>query len=353
MDGDVRDLIRWFGFTEKEAEVYLAILEHGPGTIQNIVQRSDVSRRHVYNTVERLEEYNLVIVNDYITPATVEPAPPNEVQTRLEEKADELYRQLEQQYQQRVEIIDDIKVLKSRSTVIQQIRSMIDSAEERIAISIPTNVLPNLRESLKDAVERDVAVLLLVFENRRDEAAGLDVPLKGLAHVIRYGNRQNTIRIAVDRVSALVAPQDVFSEPHAQTNAVFLGQPYLEPIVFTSLMNISWELADEAHVESPTELPSTYTNFRRAVIDAALHKRFGEDVRAVIEARSREDPETIVELIGEVAELEQRFIEPISDTPSGYCCMNIRGEDGTASIGGQDALMEGYRAYSTRLELIK
>lgn len=352
MNDDLRDLIRWFGFTEKETEVYLTILGNGPMTIQTIVQNSDVSKRHVYNTVERLEGYNLVVVNDYIMPATVEPALPEEVHNQITEKADDLYRHLERQHQQRVDIIDDIKVLKSRSTVIQKVRSMIDSAEERIALSIPTSFLSTLGGPLEDAVDRDVAVLLLVFEEQGSEDGVPDISAEGLAHVIRYGNRQNSIRIAVDRVSALVAPRNVVTEPQTQTNAVFLGQPYLEPIVFASLMNLGWELAEETYVASPTELPSTYSNFRRAVIDATLHKRAGNRIRAIIEARSQEVPETIVEIEGEITDLQQRFIDPMGDVQPGCCRMDLQTKDGTVSVGGQDALLEGYRAYSTRLEAL-
>ena len=350
MDQNFHELLNWFGFTKKERETYVTILQNGSTTIQEIVELSEVSRRHVYNIIEKLEEYHLVIKNDYITPTIIEPTPPEEVHTRFQERTDELYQYLDTQYKQKMDVVNNVKVLKSRSTVIKKLKEMISSAEYRIAISIPVAFLPTLRDVLLDAVERGVAVLVLLFEDGQRKKPVPDISLSGIANVVRYRTNKISILIAVDCVSALVSPRHVVTKSVTQTNAIFLGQPYLEPVVFTSLMNTEWINGEELFVYSPHELPHSYESFPRAVIDAALHRQNDISLRSEIDARPQGKPESFVEISGDVVDISQRFIQPTTSPLPGQTTMNLRTDKGTKSIGGKDGYLEDYRAYLTTLK---
>ncbi|MDS0295413.1 TrmB family transcriptional regulator sugar-binding domain-containing protein [Halogeometricum luteum] len=350
MDEELRDKIRQFGLTEKETDTYLTILQNGPATVTEIAKAAEISKRHVYTVARKLEERHLVIVNDYFTPTTIEAAPPEEVYEQLKEQASDMYRILETKYHGSNQL-DDIKVLKSRSTVINRLEEMIHASEDQLALSLPAVVIPTLQDALRDAVARDVLVLLLVFEDRTevgtDPLAG--VSLDGLATLVRYRDSNQPVMLAADSKSAFVSSRGVITRPNSPVKAISIEQPYMETVVFTSLMNSLWVNSDEVSVTPPNELPHTYRNLRRAAIDATIYGERGAVITAEIEARACDHPDSVVNLVGEVEGVKQRLISPTTDPRPRQCCICLRTEEGTVTVGNHDAFFEDYRAYKTTL----
>lgn len=353
MTDEFRGLIQEFGVTGKEADTYLSILENGPTTATEIADEANVSRRHVYNVAKRLEDRNFVIVNNYFTPTTLEAAPPDEVYDRIEERADKLYRCLTERYQDGADGANDIRVLKSRSTVINKIDDLVRSADDQIALSLPAVVVPRLEDSLRDAVDRDVLILLLVYEDQdrtQAEADPLaDVSLDGIAHVVRYQPSNLPILMSVDKETAFVSSRGVITRPKSPVNAIYLGQPYLEWIVFGCLVNLFWENADQVSVTTPAALPHTYTNVRRLAVDAVLYRQSGTEIVAEVEGRPPDSPESVVNVVGEVCEVKQRLVDPAADIDPNQCTVCLQTEDGVVTVGGKGAVSEDYRAYKTTL----
>jgi sugar-specific transcriptional regulator TrmB len=345
-----RQQIRQFGLTEKEADTYQTILESGPATVTEIANEVDVSKRYIYTVAKELEERHFVIVNDYFTPTTIEAASPDEVYENLSDQLTELYGGLKERYQGG-EISNDTKVLKSRSTVINKIDELISGAEKQIGLCLPAVVIPTLEETLRDAVDRGVFVLLLVFEDPNQTATDPldDIVLEGIAHAIRYRDTNLPVLVSVDNSSALVASRGVITQPDSSANALFLGQPYMETVVFSSFNNSLWVNSEEVHVTSPHDLPHTYKNIRRAAIDAVLHREAGRELFAEIEARQTDRPESVVNIRGEVAGVKQRHINPTTDARPRQCCLCIQADDETITIGNPNAFLEDYRAYKTTL----
>lgn len=353
MDEGFRERVRRFGFTSKEVETYEAILEYGPTTVPEIAEQTEVSKRHVYNIAQKLEDREFVIINDFFNPTRIEPAPPDEVYKKINEEANKFYQDLESQYQQAAGQQEGMKVLKSRKTVIEKIEQLIAASEDRIAISLPVDVVRTLRGALEEAVDNGVTVLLVLFEDPIGESMAPDIPLEGLAHVVRYRDMEMPILIAADRKFALVSPRGAITQPSSQVNAIYFGQSYLESVVFNALMNSDWLIADEIYTIRPADLPQTYTNFRHAVVDAALHSKNGARLKAEVEVRLCGDSKKATELTGEIVDLKQRLVAPVGDASPGQCCMLIRTDDGVVTVGGKDAHMENYRAYSTTLTALE
>ena len=345
-----RQQIRQFGLTEKEADTYQTILKKGPTTVTEIANEVDVSKRYIYTVAKKLEDRHLVVVNDYFTPTTIEASPPDEVYEYLNEQVTDLYNSLEERYRGG-EISNDTKVLKSRSTVINKIDELIAGAEKQIALCLPAVVIPTLEETLRDAVDRGVFMLLLVFEdpNRTTTDPLEDVALDGIAHAIRYRETNLPIHVSIDADSALVASRGVITQPDSSANALFLGQPYMQTIVFSSLNNSLWLNSEEIHVTSPHDLPHTYTNIRRAAVDAVLHQEMGRELFAEIEARRTDHPESVVNIHGEVTGVKQRHVDPTTDPRPRQCCLCIRTDGETVTVGNPNAFFEDYRGYKTTL----
>ncbi|WP_135666050.1 TrmB family transcriptional regulator sugar-binding domain-containing protein [Halorhabdus rudnickae] len=342
------ELIQSFGFTDKETEAFITILEEGPITVQEIVEQSDISRRHTYNAIDNLQQYNFVVVNEYLTPATVEPAPPQKVYQQVQHLGDQLYEQLESRYRRSYHEQADVKVLKSRSTVTRTIRDMVSSARRRVGISIPLQFLPVVHEQLVDAVDRNVATMLLLTDFEEDQT-DLDAPITDAADVIRYRDDPGLILLAVDRESALVAPPEI-TNSQGQRSALYSSQPHLESVAFTTLMEYEWQMGEEFHVASPRGLPTTYSNVRKAVIDATLYMNDEVSLVAEVEARPVDNSDTVETITGDVVRVGQRLISPITTDIPYQSCLYIDTGDEVVTAGGVNATLEDHRALSIKLD---
>jgi len=72
--------------------------------------------------------------------------------------------------------------------------------------------------------------------------------------------------------SALVSSRGVITRPDSPANALFLGQSYMDTVVFSTFTDTLWVNSEEVYVTSPHDLPHTYTNIRRAAIDATIYR---------------------------------------------------------------------------------
>lgn len=349
MSDDLSARMRRLGFTEKEVDTYFAVLRNGPATAAEIAAAADISRRHVYDVTEKLERRGFVIVNDYFNPTTVEAAPPDEVYETIRAEADEMYEQLNSRYRSRGDRSEGTRVLKSRSTVIKHIIGLINDADSLVGLSLPAGLVPIVEDALRAAVDRDVLVLALVFQSRTGSTTVDDVSLEGAAHVVREREVERTILLTIDDGSALVSSRGVITRPDSPATAISFDRPYFQNVVFKSLINTEWVNATERYAASPAPLPTTYTTFRRAAIDAVLHNEAGRSVEARIEARPTDRPEATVHLEGMVTRVDQRLVEPTTDPPPGLCSMYLETDDGEVTVGGSDADIEEYRAFKTTL----
>lgn len=349
MDEQFGEWMRRFGFTEKEIETYDAVLECGPATAKEIADQTDVSKRHVYNITEELERREFVVINDFVNPTRIEPAEPDRIYRTLREEAERMYQTLELRYQRQDGRREGVNVLKSRNAVVRRIRTMISSAENRVAISLPSEIVTTLEDDLRNAMDDGVTILLLLFGGHHGNEAVPDVSLTGVGDVVRYRDNEAPVLVAQDRKTGLVSRRGAMTQPQSQVNAIFFGKSYLERVVFSVLMNTDWILADEVHTRPPDELPHTYTHIRQAVINAALHERAGHSLRAEVEVRGDSDSERTEPLSGDVVGLKQRLVEPTTDPKPGQCSLDVWDGNERRRIGGIHAHMEDYRAYSITL----
>jgi len=259
-----------------------------------------------------------------------------------------MYQTLELKYQQQDDRREGVNVLKSRSAVVRRIRTMVSTAENRIAISLPSEIVPTLGKDLRNAVDDDITVLLLLFGGHGGDIP--DVSLAGLGDVVRYSETEVPVLAAVDRKAGLVSRRGALTQPASQVNAIFFGKSHPERVVFNALMNTDWVMADEVYTTEPDDLPHTYSNSRQAIINAALHERNGHELRAEVEVCGEHDGERTEQLSGDIVVLKQRLVEPTSDAKLGQCSLHIWDGNERRSVGGIDAHMEEYRAYSITLQ---
>lgn len=342
----LKERLRRLGLMDKEVQVYLAVLENGSSTVNDIVELTDVSKRYVYTITEDLEDRGFISFNDTVTPAIITPTSPEHVRAELSDEVDRLYRDIQIRFDSSRINTNEFQVLKSRETIIQRIRELITTAEDQILLSMSAITLPYINEVLRDALDRDILTLTLVF-SPRGEPEELDIDIQNVGHVVRYQQSNIPIMLAVDRSKSLVAPRGAIVRPDSPVQSVVFRQSYLERIVFHSFLLNYWNrnINEQIYTRKPDELPAEYTNIRQAVVEAALHQEQGKELVAQVEGHSTETRD-YHQFSGHVEKVQQNIVEPTTGDDIGPAVTNFHIQTGneTVTVGGQGAHIEDYSA---------
>lgn len=346
-DASLADLLRRFGFSEKEIDTYLTILKLGEAKAKNVADEADVSKRHVYSVAETLEDRGFVEVNDHVVPTTIKANPVEEVVEKLSSDLDRIQPALESRFSQATPHAEPFRVIKSRVTILKRISELIDQAEIEIMLALPYRLLHEVADELEDAFERDILMLLLATDVDPSD----DLRFDGLASVARAWNQPMPAMLTVDRKAGLVSPPELLSQANSTTQAIEFAQEQIGPIIIGSFLGNYFQMATEMYVAEPAGLPVTYTNFRHAVFQVVLHSRAGTEIRANIVGRSLHDEDDQTELSGTVVDFRQSLLEPSTSSFPVENTLTVETAEGVYSVGGQGAFVEDFEASSVELRL--
>ncbi|MDZ5812167.1 TrmB family transcriptional regulator sugar-binding domain-containing protein [Halorubrum sp. AD140] len=351
-DRTLNGLLRRFGLSDKEIDTYLSLLEHGEAKASTIADAAGVSKRYVYSVSESLENRGFVEVNDHVVPTTIRANPPDEVINRLRSDADAIRPGLEERFSRTERRAEQFEVIKSRVTVIKRIRSLLDDAESEVTLSIAAKHLPEVRESLADAVDRGVLVLLLVSDDGKAPAGGAEdgsTELDGVASVVRTWSEAMPTLLTVDSAAGVVAPPELLRRSDTDRQAIHFRQEQLAPVIVGSFLGNYWPAASEVATAPPAALPAEYANFRHTLFQVTLHLRAGETPRVTVGGR-RTDGDEAVELVGRVVEAKQGMVEPTNNEFPVQHSLVVETADGTVTVGGKGAFVEDVEADLVRIE---
>ncbi|WP_273838359.1 TrmB family transcriptional regulator sugar-binding domain-containing protein [Halococcus sp. PRR34] len=345
-DPSIEQLLQQFGLSDKEIDTYLAILEQGEAKASVIADEADVSKRHVYSVAETLADRGFVEVNDHVVPTTIRAHSPENVVDTLADGLEKMEPALESRFSQAAPRSESFEVVKSRVTVLKRIAELLGRAEGEVMLAIPYRLLDDVATELRDAIERDVLVVLLVTGTDLDDGPDLD----GLASVARVWDQPTPTILTVDRELGLVAPPEMLSRANNATQAIAFAQEQLGPVIVGSFLGNYFPMASEIYAADPEPLPTTYRDFRHAVLQAALHIRTGSAVRAHVTGRPLHDEDGPTELDGVVVDIRQSLLEPTNSSFPVENTLIIETNDGTYNAGGQGAFVEDFEASMVELQ---
>lgn len=269
-DSSLIDRLERLGLSEKEIDTYLSILEHGEAKASTIADDAGVSKRYVYSVSEKLEDRGFVEVNDHAVPTLIRANPPEEVVERLSSELLSLGPDLASRWNRVSDDRREFEIIKAQPTVVKRIREFLQSAEDEVTLSIPAKLLPQIADELRETVDRNVLVFVLLTG---DESTELDVfgdhpP----ASVVRVWTERAPVLFTVDNSLGLFAPYELLARSNTGQQAVAIAQEQLVPILVGSFFGNYWPIADEAHVADAEPLPSDYQSFRHAVFAATRYQ---------------------------------------------------------------------------------
>ncbi|MGQ3328931.1 TrmB family transcriptional regulator [Halorubrum sp. FL23] len=347
-DRTLNDLLRRFGLSDKEIDTYLSLLAHGEAKASTIADAAGVSKRYVYSVSESLAERGFVEVNDHVVPTTIRANPPDEVINRLRADVDAIRPALEERFSRVERQTEQFEVIKSRVTVTKRIRSLLADAVDEVTLSITAGHLPEIRDSLVEAVDRGVLVLLIVSD--AGTAEDIEGELDGVASVVRTWSEAMPTLLTVDAAAGVVVPPELLRRSNTDRQAIHFSQEQLAPVIAGSFLGNYWPAASEVATADPAPIPAEYGNFRQTVLQATLRLRAGETPHVTVGGRWTDDDEP-VEVSGRVVESKQGMVEPTTNEFPVENSLVVETDEGeTVTVGGQGAFVEDVEADLVRIE---
>jgi HTH-type transcriptional regulator, sugar sensing transcriptional regulator len=344
-DAALRANLAEFGFSTKEIDVYLTLLVHGEATTNTLSQEADVTQQAVYSITDRLEKRGVVRVNNHASPKTISAVSPERSMTNLSSRIDAMIPALEDRFTEEKPQTPELKIVHSRETAINRLKTAISQVEQEAFVAIPEYVYPKIETELRAAVDRDALVLLLV--QGIDDGAEAAGRFSGAANVVRTWSERSTFIYVVDNSTAnqtaFIGDADLLSGPHATGDGVAVSQAHLTSAILGLYYSAYWPVAAESVVTEPDPLPKTFEWFRQAIFQAALHDQCGTELRADVATTDG------VTVSGRITGIRQSFIEPTTSTFPLENSLALETDDGTVSVGGPGAFLEEHAGASVTL----
>lgn len=347
-DSRLVDQLQRFGFSETEASVYLALVERGRAEPSTVASAADVSTSYVYQIAERLEREGLVSVDDHQTPTVIRARPPSEALGQRLREMDDAVSRMSGRYERPSNDFDSLDVVQSRSTLYKRFRRYAETAESELFLAVPAEVLTEVADSLRDAVDRGVLVLLAVGGSTEDCSSSA---LDGAATVLRSWARGMTVYMAADQERGVIAPSALLDWKHGDAEAITFQNESVAVSVESAFLGTVWPASEERYVRPLPELPRTYERFRPAVFAATAHRRAGRrvEVEASVRPTGTREPESTI--TGTVADTVQGLLEPRTATFGMQNALYVDTGEKRVSVGGLGGFLEDYEAERVTLRL--
>ncbi|WP_101296103.1 TrmB family transcriptional regulator [Halegenticoccus soli] len=345
----LREELGDFGFSDKEIDVYLALLSRGEATTSTISEDADVSQQAVYNITDRLEDRGFVHVNDHASPKTIRAVPPEESMAQLSKRIDAITPILTDRFNDTKPQTPELKMVKSQETAIKRLRNAITQAQQEVIVAIPEHVYPDIEAELHAALERDLLIFLFVQDvDNLEEARNR---FADAASVVRCWKESILFLYATDTQSAnpatnqaaLIGDAQLLVGKHKSGDGVAVSERHLAGSVHGVYFSAYWPAGTEVFITDPDPLPKTFEWFRQAVFQAMLHQNAGTDLWAEIDTTTGET------ISGKVSQIRQALVKPTTNAYTLETSFYLETDAGEISVGGQNAILEDYEATTVTL----
>lgn len=334
---DPRDVLERVGarfdFTEYEAEAYLAVLEHGRVTAAELADLTSIPQPRVYDTVRSLADRNLVDLHES-RPMEVVAIDPREAFADVRTSLDDLEDALERAYAAPAPGGEAVTLVKSRSTIVRNLRDTVEAADYELLLSLTPDLLAAFEDEIREARARGVAIdLLLSPAAEVPDPEDYDYAAVATTARARRGVTTPVVAVADGRHSvyatreALRANQDRYGVVFNRSELGFLVTGFLLTAVWSSAES----LVEDA-VRRP--FPRRYATVRRCITELAAAE--GEFYAAI---RGRDV------VTGDSRTVRGRVADRSVGTAHETAALVLDTEDGRVEVGGQAAALEDVEAH--------
>jgi len=168
-----REVLKKYGISEYESKAYATLVQLGSASVGEICRVAGIPQPRAYDTLANLESKGLVETQEG-RPKIYRAVPPKVAFERLEKGLKAQTELAVEEFASRYgyeRSLAELWTLKGETNIINKIEEMISSAEERLLIAVPTQVLERVKSVIEKASGRNVSIRLMVSQRGNPEAA--------------------------------------------------------------------------------------------------------------------------------------------------------------------------------------
>jgi len=319
----------------------------GTASATEIADESGVPGPRIYDVLRSLADRGYVETYEQDT-LQARAHDPNDVLTDLRERAEQFEaaaEEIETRWQQPELKHNKVSIVKRFETVLDRTRQFIEESTHQIHLSVTAADLDELKESLKSAHERGVAIhisLHALGDERPPPAETFD----GIAREVRYRQLPAPFVALVDRQKTCF-----FHHPDAVDQYGVLVDDRIHSYVFHwYFLACLWEHCETLYSERTTDLPIEYVDIRRLVADIGPLVEKGVSLAVSVEGYDTETGEP-ASFTGTVTGTEHATSD--SNSPSrvaGQATLYVETNEAEISVGGWGAIIEDIEATRITVE---
>ncbi|WP_299654078.1 TrmB family transcriptional regulator [uncultured Jannaschia sp.] len=201
--------LRRLGFTDYEGRIYIELVRQGkPGTAYELSKNAGVPRPNTYNALEALAQRGAVLAVSE-SPARYVATPPEELLGSIARETTALCNDVSVRLSEMAAPVDDQLVwsLTGDSSIHEKVNRLIVNARESLMIKAADDILARHIDSLTEAGERGVEMLIVVYgpDAKRFTFGPRCRTYIHEGNGLRMGSTDNLFTIAVDHGSMLTA----------------------------------------------------------------------------------------------------------------------------------------------------
>ncbi|KTG09012.1 hypothetical protein AUR64_14515 [Haloprofundus marisrubri] len=347
----LREHLTAFGFSEKETEAYLVILQSGAATTSEISQEAGISQAYVYDLATELSERGLISIDETASPTRLRARPPEEALGSFTDRLDQLNTDIETLYHRSETPDPAVEIVHSRTTTRKRIIRAIEHAQNEVVLTVPATTFTHLREPLKAARNRGVTIYLQLVSPVENLAT--DVDWQQYATIAKTWDAIPPVTVVADEKSGVMGSHSILSSRHGSAYALVFSQQDIAGGFFGNAISNFWPMGEVCFTADPDPLPATYHHARTAVTNAALHSAEDRALVADVTIRAVGSEETTTYERVPVVEIRQNLVgEPTNEFPIENNLV-FDTPDGRIATGGSDGSLqpfyEGYGMVSVTL----
>ena len=250
--------LQQIGFSQYEAQVYIALLKTNPLNGYELAKASGIPRSNIYTVLQKLEERGAVLRIDSSDSARYTPIDPKELLAHLKKKYNTI---LESAGSALCEVVVDTAVenimnARGYPVLLDHARAVISASRERLLIGIWPEESQVLSEDLRIAKERGVQITTLCLKGCNHECP------QCMGNIFRYSlaqSRENRwLALVADEAEVLAGEITPLREAHAirtrQKMLVNLTLGYLQNSIALASILFSFGDRFESKIEPQTRM---------------------------------------------------------------------------------------------------
>ncbi|RLM59246.1 TrmB family transcriptional regulator [Halobellus sp. Atlit-31R] len=252
------------GLSPYQAAVYVALLDLGTASASEVADASDVPKARVYDVIDALADREYIETYEQGT-LKARAHSPAEVLEDLRSRADRFdsaAAEIEERWEQPPLEKSTASIVKQFGTVVDRARLFVENADTRVYVSATPAHLEQLREPLRRAHERGVAVHVLVHT---EPAADPPAPetMAGICREARYRKLPAPFVASVDRQSACFSHHPDAVDQYG----VLVNDEEYTFVFHWYFMTCLWEVGSPLYSDRASTPPVEYVDIRQLVRD--------------------------------------------------------------------------------------